>query len=129
MSPMPARGCSFFPVSFPLYKELLRSQPACCLCIPSFHSDASFVSITSNSTSSGTLVHVWSQTAWPIILHSPPHNILPHMQSLHRLFAWSFSTILSFSVDFTSSQCKHSSLPSPIMVLSRHMALNKIPVF
>ena len=38
-------------------------------------------------------------------------------------------TILSFSVDFTQSQCKDSSLPTPIMVWSRHIALNKIPVF
>ena len=68
------------------------------------------VSITTNSTSSGTLVHVWSQTAWPIILRSPPHNILPHMQSLHRLFAWSssrfwVSVLISLSLSASTPLC------------------------
>lgn len=85
------------------------------------------VSITSNSTSSGTLVHVWSQTAWPIILHSPPHNILPRPDPFTVCLlgpsqrSW-VSVLISLSLSATLLS------PSPIMVLSRHMALNKIPV-
>ena len=111
-----------------LQRALLRSKPTCCLSSPSFLSDASCQH------------HQWLYTIRAVgpclvsdslarhpALSSPQPPASQAVPSLSLCLV--LLTILSFSVDFTPSQCKDSSLPTPIMVLPRHMALNKIPVF
>lgn len=111
-----------------LQRALLRSKPTCCLSSPSFLSDASCQHhqwlYTIRSVGPCLVSDSLARHPAPSSPQPPASQAVPSLSLCLVLL-----TILSFSVDFTPSQCRDSSLPTPVMVLPRHMALNKIPVF